>query len=146
METFTRIFLMKHAQHVKLYEPGNDDDDDDSDDDHGDKNENRCARRLESYYKLLKRCLLKCSHEWLIKNAPKWFPIVHEGDDKSVEWIIKDIIGNMNTDCAFDFGIYLTKYIASKWKTKNNFPQQYLDFLRDDLEINWALTPHESTK
>ena len=95
---------------------------------------------LKNVYKMWKMCLLNCSDEWIVNNMELWFPIVHENDKHSVEWIMKDLVNDMDSATAWNFGIYLTKYIAYKWDSKDKFPQKYLDFLKNDLEINWNLT------
>ena len=93
----------------------------------------------KNHCQLRKMCLLNCSHEWIVNNMELWFPTIHKNDKQSVEWIMNDIVNSMNSDRAWNFGIYLTKYIAYKWNSKDKFPQQYLDFLKNDLEIDWDL-------
>ena len=102
----------------------------------------RKQEALDEYYRLWKLCLLKCSDKWIINNGDLWFGIVNKYDKNSVEWIMNDVVGKMNGEKACDFGIYLTKYIAYEWnsKDKNKFPQKYLDFLRDELGVDWELT------
>ena len=90
-------------------------------------------------FKLWKLCLIKCRDEWIVNNAKLWFPIVNKYDKNSVEWILNDIVGKMNAQMAGDFGIYLTKYIAYEWNGKDNLCQTYLDFLKNELGINWKL-------
>ena len=84
----------------------------------------------KNHCQLRKMCLLRCSHEWIVNNMELWFPTMHKNDKQSVEWIINDIVNSMNSDAAWNVGIYLTKYTAYKWKSKDKFPQQYLDFLK----------------
>ena len=111
------MFITTHSKHNQLYKRG--------------------AR--VRYYLLLRMCLLKCKENWLLKNADKWFPIAHENVANSVGWIMQ-IVNKMSTDIAFEFGMYLTKYIAYKRNPNKQFPQQYLDFLQDNLGIDWKLT------
>ena len=94
---------------------------------------------IKQYFGLWKICLIKCSHEWIVENASSWFPIIHKNDNDSVTWILNDIVNDMNGTLAFSFGIYLTKYISYEWNSKQTFPKQYLDFLRDNLGITWNL-------
>lgn len=100
---------------------------------------NEGKNAVKYYYKLIQDCVLKCSKKWLGENAHLWFPIVHKADANSVVWIMKDIVGNMNAQDAFTFGIYLTQYIVYQWESKKEFPDQYMVFLRDHLGITWEL-------
>ena len=93
----------------------------------------------DAYCDFLKHCLCQCDQTFLVSEAENWFKIVHKHDSNSHTWILGDIISTMSTQSTFDFGIYLTKYLNYEWDGKSKFPQQYLDFLKDSLGINWEL-------
>ena len=101
------------------------------------KEKKSCAKKC--YHKLWKLCLTNCSHEWLIEHVKSWFIIVHQKENDSVEWIMNDIVNHMSSNTACEFGIYLTKYITFYRDLDEDFPKQYLDFLRKDLGIDWNL-------
>lgn len=59
VQEFTLFLLSKHANYCHWYK------------------RLTCHESAKSnYYRLLKRCLQRCSKQWLQENAPKWFPIM----------------------------------------------------------------------
>ena len=130
MEKFVNILITKHDQCSQVYRV---------DENASQDSKEKQQRAFDEYYKLWQICLIKCSHKWIVENASSWFPIIHKNDKNSVKWILNDIVNDMNGKLAFSFGIYLTKYISYEWDSKQTFPRQYLDFLCDDLGIDWQL-------
>ena len=124
-QEFFELILDKHAQYGRAYEL----------EEHVQQRETA----LYGYYTLWRICLWKCNDDWIVGKANQWFPSVHKYDKTSVEWIMRDLVKRMNSDNACKFGIYLTNYISFQRDTKEEFPKQYLDFLRDELGINWEI-------
>ena len=134
IESFVDLVLLKHNKYIKNYES---------------QPQSRARDTAEMtaktvtacrlYYNMLKRSLLQCSDEYIAKNAQKWFPIFHENNENNKEWILNEMIANMNTQSRFDFGIYLTKYISFDCTQTDKFPKEYFDFLKHDLEIEWDI-------
>lgn len=51
----------------------------------------------------------------------------------------------MGSQEKFHVGLYLTDYIMYQWDDAKQFPQEYLNFLKQELGIEWKLTRRESS-
>ena len=101
-----------------------------------------------------------CGPDFLVTNAKLWFPILYqipidhssyienEGYD---EIIFNEIIPKLNTQLAFDFGLYLVDFIVYKQRKdenknendsdnqKSNFDKRYFEFVKNSVGITWEL-------
>ena len=113
--------------------------------DHWSQNfQNRKTKARSNFLQAIKESLIllsKYDEELLVNKSQIWFPIFHENDENSTNWIMDDLVSNMNAQNASDFGIYLTKYIAYEMKEPQKFPQIYLVFLQQELGITWEIVP-----
>ena len=92
-----------------------------------------------AYFNFIKKCLSQCSDQYLICKFDDWFGMLHAYDSDNCNWILDDIASNMGTESAFDFGIHLTSYLNYEWDGEIDFPQRYIDFLKEHLGITWKL-------
>ena len=111
----------------------------------------------KEWYTLLEQLIRSCSAHFLVSNARLWFPVVHKADETPTNadcWddiVLDQIIPKLNTQLAFEFGLYLVDFIvycqkenskkAGNTDTANNsnFDQRYFDFLKNSVGITWNL-------
>ena len=127
IESFMDLIFIKHDQYIANYEA----------------TARQRSKAYHYWFELIQYCLLKCRDQYIVETAGSWFPIFHENDENNKEWILKEMVANMNTQTRFDFGIYLTKYISYHWDGESKFPKEYLNFLKNDLEIEWDIVGDE---
>ena len=110
-------------------------------------------RRIDSvtnWFRLLQYILANCQSTFIVGKAKEWFPIFHEKYenflklDDIVNWVFDQIVPKLNTQLAFNFGLYLSDYAT--YSTNNNveFSERYFEFLRNQVGITWAINPRSN--
>ena len=101
----------------------------------------KSRKRFLQFVQFIIQRLSVFDDKYVVISAYSWFPIFNENNCKeNSKWII-EMVSKMSTKCKFDFGIYLTDYIAYIMKPEAEFDQIYLDFLKKYLGITWKITP-----
>ena len=61
-----------------------------------------------------------------------------------VSWIINNILFKLGCQQSFNFGMYLTQYIAYQLDCDRPFPKQFTNFLKARCGIRWKITPNSA--
>ena len=73
----------------------------------------------------------------IVKLAPQWFPILIESNKKIDKWINNEVMQKLPSNLAFEFALFLTKFIVYKNSDNKKFSRVYFSFVQRAFGFEW---------
>ena len=108
---------------------------------------------LKKWYELIQICITKCDGQHIVNIANQWFPVLtgegrnaHETKIKeaNVDWIFDVLVPTFGGHSAYQFAIYLAKYIVIDRNHKDSdVPTKIFDFVENETGFKYKVKTHK---